>query len=107
LKNSKKHKRIRMMSSSEDESCDDEEEKEEKKRYFSDAPIPVEEPESPEKEQQEDKENDQEVIPETPKNDNTNVGSQSKKRRRGRRLVNKTFLDDSGFMVTKKRVRVL
>ena len=102
LKNSKKHKRIRMMSSSEDESCDDEEEKEEKKRYFSDAPIPVEEPESPEKEQQEDKENDQEVIPETPKNDNANVVSQSKKRRRGRRLVNKTFLDDSGFMVTKK-----
>ena len=95
LKSNKKHKRIRMMSSSEDDEEDStsENEKEEKKRYFT-----ATEPESPEKEEQEDKENDEEVVLETPKNEKQDA----QKRRRGRKLVNKTFLDDSGFMVTKK-----
>ena len=96
LKSNKKHKRIRMMSSSEEDEEDStsESEKEEKKRYFT-----ATEPESPEKEEQEDKENDEEVVPDTPKNEKQDT---AQKRRRGRKLVNKTFLDDSGFMVTKK-----
>ena len=94
LKSSKKHKRIRMMSSSEEEEdSTSESEKEEKKRYFN-----TMEPGSPEKEEQEDKENDEEIVPETPKNEKQG----NNKRSRGRKLVNKTFIDESGFMVTKK-----
>ena len=84
---SKKHKRIRMMSSSEESSDDDE--KEEEKRYNQIKP------ESPEKEPHEDKENDEEIVPDTP-------NEPKSKKRRARKLVNKTFVDESGFMVTKK-----
>ena len=86
LKN-KKHKRIRMMSSSEESS--DEDEKEEEERYNQIKP------ESPEKEPHEDKENDEEIVPDTP-------NEPKSRKRRARKLVNKTFVDESGFMVTKK-----
>ena len=50
---------------------------------------------SPAKDEKEIAEDDQEIIPDTPQQEKNS-------KRRGRKLVNKTFVDESGFMVTKK-----
>ena len=78
------------MSSSDSSDSEEEEEIEEK-------PTPNFEDliSSPAKNEKEIAEDDQELIPDTPQQEKNS-------KRRGRKLVNKTYVDESGFMVTKK-----
>lgn len=71
-------------------SSDSDSEEEEESAPILDEPMQSRSP-SPEK--VEDEQEDQELIPDTPRNDET-------KSRRGRKLVNKTFIDEGGFMVS-------
>ena len=50
---------------------------------------------SPVKNEKEVSEDDHEIIPDTPQQEKNS-------KRRGRKLVNKTYVDEGGFMVTKK-----
>ncbi|XP_071441840.1 DNA polymerase delta subunit 3-like [Hetaerina americana] len=87
----KKRRRIKMMSSSEGSSEDEE--------------MEVGEPESPipstvKKSMKEAVSDDEDIIPATPQE--SQGGPAAKKRMRKRVLVNRTFSDDQGFIVTKK-----
>jgi DNA polymerase delta subunit 3 len=84
---SKKRKRIQVMSDSEDEAGEDEDEKVE--AVVEDAPPTAKLIES----------SDDEEIPPTPKQP---TRTSKPGRRRVKRQVDKTYVDDQGFMVTKK-----
>ena len=86
---SKKRKRIQVMSDSEEEDNDDHDEVEEKPVVEEDAPPVTALIES----------DDEEEIPATPVRDQTNTKTG---RRRVKKLVEKTFMDKKGYMVTKK-----
>lgn len=84
---SQKRKRIQVMSDSEDDDDKDEQEEEEDK--------PIEEPEAPPVTKL--IESDEEDIPATPVQKTAKAG-----RKRVKKQVDKTFMDDKGYMVTKK-----
>jgi len=84
---SKKRKRIQVMSDSEDEKEESEAEEVEDVREVEEAPPQAALIES-----------DDEIIPPTPKEETKKPGG----RRRVKKLVDKTFMDDQGYMVTKK-----
>jgi len=84
---SKKRKRIQVMSDSEDEAVEDEDEKVE--AVVEDAPPTAKLIES----------SDDEEIPPTPKQP---TRTSKPGRKRVKRQVDKTYVDDQGFMVTKK-----
>ena len=73
-------------------SSDSDSEEEEESAPILDEPMQSRSP-SPEKVK--DDQEDQELIPDTPQNNET-------KCRRGKKLVNKTFIDEGGFMVSCK-----
>merc|ERR1711973_181286 len=84
---SQKRKRIQVLSDSEDDDDKDEQEEEEDK--------PIEEPEAPPVTKL--IESDEEDIPATPVQKTAKAG-----RKRVKKQVDKTFMDDKGYMVTKK-----
>lgn len=84
---SQKRKRIQVMSDSEDDDDKDDQEEEEDK--------PIEEPEAPPVTKL--IESDEEDIPATPVQKTAKAG-----RKRVKKQVDKTFMDDKGYMVTKK-----
>jgi len=90
----KKRKRIQVLSDSEEEDEEEEKEGEEK----------IVEPPPPQAQLLHSDSEDEEVIPATPKEKIEGGGRRGGRRRRVKKQVDKTYVDEDGYMVTKKVV---